>query len=149
MILFRFFPIFLFLVAITANAAAPSGEKWFTVITPNFRVHHTKPLEMYAKAIAGGLERALPFIEKDLRWKAPVPIDIVVMDPSDSANGMAVSFPNTHIELFSVPFDSDSSLSHYVNWVEELSSHELTHIVANDTTLGFYSFLRSIFGSWV
>ena len=27
--------------------------------------------------------------------------------------------------------------------------HELTHIVANDTGLGFYKVLRAVFGSWV
>src|SRR5262249_51988346 len=66
-----------------------------------------------------------------------------------SANGLAMNFPNNYIELYSSPFGSDSVLSYYVNWPNELATHELTHIVANDTTLGAYQTLRSIFGSWV
>ncbi len=147
MFLLHFLPLFFF--SLSAQAAAPSGEKWLTLHTPNFRVHHTAPLEIYARTFAASLERALPKLESDLRWKLPVPVDIVVMDPSDAANGFAANFPNTHMEVYAVPFDKDSSLGHYYNWVNELATHELTHLIANDTTHGFYSPLRSIFGSWV
>lgn len=139
----------LFFFPLLASAMAPSGETWFTLSTPNFRVHHTAKLEKYARKIASSLERALPLIENKLEWQPKSPIDIVVMDPSDSANGFAANFPNTHIEVFAVPFEPDSALSQYVDWVDELATHELTHIVANDGSRGGYKFLRSIFGSWV
>lgn len=145
----RILPLFLALFSSTTQAAAPSGETWFTLQTKNFRIHHTKPLEPYARKFGSSLERALPLLEKDLRWQMPSPIDIVVMDPSDSANGFAANFPNTRIEVYAVPFETDSALGHYVDWVEELATHELTHIIANDTTLSYYKFLRSVFGSWV
>jgi hypothetical protein len=138
-----------FLISFSAFAAAPSGEEWFTLVTPNFRVHHTKPLEPYARAYGASLERALPKLEADLKWKAPTPIDVVVTDPSDSANGFAANFPNTHMELYAASFEMNSVLSHYHNWVNELATHELTHIIANDTTRGFYRPLRTVFGSWV
>lgn len=151
---FRFLPLFLlvfapFFLSKAGYAAAPSGQEWFTLKTPNFRVHHTAPLENYARRVSVSLEKALPILEKKLFWKAPVPIDVILQDPSDSANGLAMNFPSTRIELFSTPFESDSSLAHYDDWVNELAIHELTHIIANDTTLGGYRFLRSIFGSWV
>lgn len=145
----RFLPIFLALFASYALADAPSGETWFTIASPNFRVHHTLPLEPYARSLTQAFERSLPEIEKRMNWKLPHPIDVVVMDPSDSANGLAMNFPNTHIELFSSPFPADSPLTYYINWADELAMHELTHIVANDTTLGGYKTLRAIFGSWV
>lgn len=147
-----FFPILfgvLAFFATSAQAAAPSGEAWLTIKTPHFRVHHTAPLEAYARHFAFALERALPKLETSLHWKAPTPVDIVVMDPSDSANGLAMNFPNTHIEVFATPFEQDSPLGYYHDWVNELATHELTHIIANDSALGFYLTLRSIFGSWV
>jgi hypothetical protein len=149
MFLKRFLPILFSLIALQAKAAAPAGETWFTLQTPNFRLHHTKLLEAYARAFGKSLERALPLLEKDLRWKVETPIDVVLMDPSDSANGFAANFPNTHIQAYAVPFETDSALGHYVDWVDELATHELTHIIANDSTRGAYKFLRSIFGSWV
>lgn len=149
MILVRFLPILFALLTPQAEAAAPSGGQWFTLSTANFRVHHTAPLETYARHFAFALERSLPVLEERLRWKAPTPIDIVVMDTSDSANGLAANFPNTRIEVFAAPFEHDSSLSHYVDWVDELATHELVHIIANDSALGYYLTLRSIFGSWV
>lgn len=141
--------LFLFLICSTAQASAPAGENWLTLSTPNFRVHHTAPLSIYAKHFAYALEKNLPALEQRLRWKAPTPIDIVVMDPSDSANGLAMNFPSTRMEVYASPFEVDTSLSHYFNWVNELAVHELTHIIANDSALGFYLTLRSIFGSWV
>lgn len=150
MILFRFLSLtFLTLFSSLSFAAAPPGESWFTLRTPNFRVHHTGPLEPYARSFAQSLERALPKLETRLKWKLPTPVDVIVMDPSDSANGFAASFPNTHMELYATPFEADSALAYYHNWVDELAIHELTHIVANDGSRGGYSFLRSIFGSWV
>ncbi|RZA08082.1 MAG: hypothetical protein EOP11_05935 [Proteobacteria bacterium] len=143
------FGLYLSLGTDAAQAAAPSGLKWFTLITPHFHVHHTAPLETYARHIAGSLERALPILEQDLKWPAPLPLDVVVMDASDNANGFAANFPNTHIELYAVPFESDSVLTHYVDWANEISVHELTHIIANDGGTGAYRTLRSIFGSWV
>jgi hypothetical protein len=144
---FRILPIFLFVTS--AFAAAPSGENWFTLESANFRVHHTAPLENYARRVAVSLERALPQLEKKLLWKAPTPLDVVIADPSDSANGLAMNFPSTRMELFSTAFEADSSLAHYDHWVNELAVHELTHIIANDAALGGYRVLRSIFGSWV
>lgn len=128
---------------------APSGEDWFTIKSPHFRVHHTLPLEPYARAVTQTLERQLPELEKRLSWKAPAPIDIVVMDTSDSANGVTLNYPSDLIELYSAPFNSDSVLAYYENWNNEIATHELTHMVANDGSRGFYRTLRSIFGSWV
>lgn len=145
-----FLPLFLpFLLLPLAQADAPSGEDWFTIQSPNFRVHHTAALEVYARSVTQAFERSLPEIEKRLNWRMPRPLDVVVMNPSDSANGLAMNFPNTHIELFSAPFSVDSPLGTYVSWSDELAMHELTHIVANDGGLGFYKTLRFIFGSWV
>ncbi|HEY8280155.1 MAG TPA: hypothetical protein VIH99_11055 [Bdellovibrionota bacterium] len=150
MIAARFLPLISSLFLCThALAFAPSGKEWLTIASPHFRVHHTPELEGYARALTESFERSLPEIEKRLNWKAPEAIDVVVMDPSDSANGLAMNYPNTHIELFASPFPSDSPLSYYVDWANELATHELTHIIANDTTLGFYKTLRSVFGSWV
>ncbi|MCO5142053.1 MAG: hypothetical protein M9962_03070 [Oligoflexia bacterium] len=147
------FLVFFFLInhlfSSTSFATAISGEDWFTIKSENFHIHHTKPLEKYAHKVLNALESALPYLEKDLDWKLNTPVDIVVQDPTDSANGLALNFPSTIIELYSVPFDLESTLSHYHNWVDEIAIHELTHIVANDTTRSAYSFLRTIFGSWV
>lgn len=146
MALLRFLPLFF---SFSALAAAPAGETWFTMATPHFRVHHTAALETYARAYAAALERARPKLEKNLRWPAPRRMDIVVTDPSDSANGFAMNFPSTRMEIYAVPFEGDSPLGYYHDWVDELATHELTHLIANDTTTGAYPFLRSIFGSWI
>lgn len=128
---------------------APSGQTWLTIVSPHFRVHHTKSLETYARAVTQAFEHALPELEKRMRWKAPAPVDVIVQDPTDLANGLTMNFPNNAIELFASPFGADTALSFYENWANEIAVHELTHMVANDTTLGFYQTLRSIFGSWV
>ena len=137
------------LISSSAVASPPSGLTWYTLQSEHFHVHFTANQESYARAFTVALESALPKLEKDLGWKAPSAIDIVINDAADNANGEAISFPNTHIEVFAVPFESNSVLMDYHNWVQELATHELTHIIANDSAFGAYQTLRSIFGSWV
>ena len=144
-----FFLIFLCLQSTYASATAPAGKDWFTIKSEHFYVHYHSPLEEYARRFTGNLENALPHLQEDLRWKLPAPVDIVIMDPSDAANGSASNFPNTHMEVYAVPFDQSSALGAYSDWVRELATHELTHLIANDTTRGFYKGLRAVFGSWV
>ncbi len=145
----RFFlPILLLaLHASHSRAAAVGGETWSTLPTGHFRVHFTAGYELFAREFARHLERALPALEKDLGWRPATPIDVVVNDRSDFPNALAVSFPNTHIEVWPVPFPVDTSLGDYTDWIEELAIHELTHIVANDTARGAWGGLRSVFGS--
>jgi hypothetical protein len=139
----------LFFFSELSEARGPSGKDWQTLITPHFRVHYTAPLEDYAKNVARSLERHRPPLEKFLLWTMPSPLDVVLSDSLDMANGFAANFPDTRMVLYAVPFESDSVLSFYGNWADELALHELTHIIANDTTRSFYRPLRSIFGSWV
>lgn len=129
-----------------AAAVAPGGE-WRTLQTPNFRLHHTREQVEFTRAFAAQLERYLPLLTRDLAWRPPTPIDIVVNDRSDLANGIAQNFPANRMEVYPVPFDSESTLMDYYDWIEELAVHELTHIVANDGATGFYRTLRGIFGN--
>lgn len=139
--------LLLIFAARPASAGVPPGQDWLTLFTPHFRVHHTPPQEAFAKEFARHLETALPALSRDLQWTPRTPIDIVVNDRSDDANGLALSFPANRLEVYAVPFDAELVLMEYNNWVEELAVHELTHIIANDSSFGAYRWLRSIFGS--
>lgn len=141
--------VFFFCFWPSLGRAVPPGEEWFTLKSPNFRIHHTVHQKEFAQVFSTHLERALPILQMDLGWSPRTPIDIVVNDRADSANGIAASFPANRIELFPVAFDSESSLMDYYDWVEELAVHELTHIVANDSAFGFWKTLHSIFGNSV
>lgn len=123
------------------------GEKWLTLQTPNFRVHTTQPHERFAQVFAAHLERFLPLLEQDLAWKLKTPVDIIVHDRADTANGFAASFPSNRMEVYPVAYENESSLMDYYDWVEELAVHELTHLVANDGAQGTWRTLRSIFGT--
>ena len=120
MIAYRFLHLFLGILLLSnltlARADAPARRR--LVHDPNSElpgVHHTAALEPFARKVTLAFERALPELEKRMNWKLPGPLDVVVMDPSDSANGLAMNFPNTHIELFSSPFAPRFRARHLYN----------------------------------
>jgi hypothetical protein len=51
------------------------------------------------------------------------------------------------MEINAVPFSPFSTLAQYDEWIRHLAYHELTHLVANDSTQGFFEVARQIFGS--
>lgn len=66
---------------------------------------------------------------------------------SNIANGSAAPIPYNLIHLYDFPPLDHGSLTISTDWFKILILHELVHIIHMDQTEGFFSFLRTIFGS--
>ncbi|MBI3178140.1 MAG: PD40 domain-containing protein, partial [Deltaproteobacteria bacterium] len=131
-----------------ALAFDPATE-WHTLAAPRFRVHYPRGLYRQALAVARSAEHALDELSMRLAWMPSLPIDIVLADETDSANGFAQSVPYNLIVLNAVAPEEISDLGDYDDWTYTLVAHELAHIVHIDTILGLPALFNALFGRWL
>lgn len=131
--------------ALPALAYNPWND-WRTLTTPNFRVHY--PVGYYRDALHFGRAAEDSFEELVMRlgWRPDTPIDMVLNDDTDSANGFARAIPYNLVGLNAAAPDDLSVLNDYDDWRYLLMAHELTHIIHIDTVRGLPAFLNSVFG---
>lgn len=131
--------------ATSARAYDPAID-WQTLVTPHFRLHYAKGL--YTQALAAGRHAETAFAEltRRLAWEPATPIDIVLADETDSANGSSRAYPYNLISLNAVAPDEVSVLADYDDWLYVLVAHELTHNVHIDTIKGLPRLVNGVLG---
>ncbi|HEY7725789.1 MAG TPA: BamA/TamA family outer membrane protein [Anaeromyxobacteraceae bacterium] len=138
-------------LALAAPAAAPAQGydprfTWRTVDTPRFRVHFHGELEPLALRAARAAERAHAALAPIIGHRPEGPVDLVLSDDTDDANGSATVVPRNVVRLYAVPPASGSELSDYGDWMESLVFHEYTHILHLDTVEGLPRLLNAALG---
>lgn len=142
--LFVFLPM-LFASIATGKIAPELGRSTFH--TEHFRVHYPPHYHSFAESLADRLEDGYRLLSHELRWEPSGKIEVVVRGDTDIPNGTAEVFPYNRLVINAVPPESWGFFSESDDWIRTLAIHELTHVIANDETSGFFDFLRSIIGS--
>jgi len=130
-------------------ARARAGDpylNWYTVKTPHFRVHYHSGLADIAQRTASSAESVYQRLVPQLGWTPKQVTEIVITDDTDSANGSASSLPYNIVRLFATAPDDMSPLGDYDNWINELVTHEYTHILQIDNTSGLPAIGNAILG---
>ena len=126
------------------EAQAPN-EPWRTIETVHFRVHFPKQLEPLARRAGGEAERAWTRLAAEL--VAPrTPVDLVLTDNQDESNGQATVFPSNRIVIWVHPPIDEVSLRFSDDWLEQVVTHELTHIFHLDRARGMWRLGQWVFG---
>lgn len=120
--------------------------RWFTIVTPHFRVHFHAGLERSAQRVASVAERAHAQLSPELAWQPSAPTDIVLSDGSDAANGFAYALPYNALKLYVTAPADMSPLADYDDWQVELITHEYTHVLHIDNTSGIPALLNALTG---
>ncbi len=128
-----------------AKAGDPYLE-WYTVKSPHFRVHYHGGLEDIAQRTASSAESVYERLVPQLGWVPKEVTEIVVTDDTDSANGSASTLPYNTVRLFATAPDDMSPLGDYDNWINELVTHEYTHILQIDNTSGLPAVGNAVLG---
>jgi hypothetical protein len=128
-----------------AHAGDPYLE-WYTVKTPHFRVHYHGGLQGIAQRVASSAESVYQRLVPQMGWVPKQVTEIVVTDDTDSANGSASTIPYNIVRLFATAPDDMSPLGDYDNWINELITHEYTHILQIDNTSGLPALGNAILG---
>ncbi len=125
-----------------------SDEKWKTIKTEHFDIIFSAQQQDLGLYYANVAEKAFQNLQSVFTEK-PVRTVIVINDKTDASNGFATRIPYPLIMAYSVQINDHESLSESAEWARELITHEMTHILQLEPALGFYQYLRPVFGSIV
>lgn len=118
------------LAASTAVDAQSPASDWRSIATAHFRVHFPVEFEPWARRAASAIEGIHERVIETVGYRPERPIDVVVADPQAAANGMAFPFlDRPAIVLWTSPPEAESSIGHWTDWMEDLVTHEVAHIV--------------------
>ena len=137
-------------VALTCVAARGAAQvipnaHWRTIDTKHFHIHFTPELETAARRAATSAERA--YAKLAARLHPPRgPIDLVIADNVDYANGLTTPFPTNRIVVYAHPPLDDVALRYYDDWLSLVITHELTHVFHLDRTRGWWRVAQHVFG---
>ena len=135
------------LVAPPARAASYDPDlQWRTLETEHFRVTFHGGEEALAEEYARVAEDVWRTMTPELRWQPRRKTELVLIDPTDSANGFAYTVPVNTIVVFVTTPREDSSLSDYDVWSRSILMHEYTHLLHLDTVEGAPAALRRVLG---
>jgi hypothetical protein len=121
--------IVLLFAAFVVNAQGPSAD-WRTLKTPHFRVHYPIEYEEWAQRAASRLESIRDAVTREVGYAPATVIDVLISNPVASPNGVAWPLLDTpRILLFTEPPGPDEQIGSYNNWIDQLTVHEVTHII--------------------
>lgn len=123
----------------------PSLE-WKSKYTKNFRIHYSSELEKVASRLSLIVEPIHNKLSSQMRWTPSGPVHVVLLNNTDTANGLSTPIPYNSIYLNISPPEAGSSLDYYDEWLTVLFSHEYTHSIHIDMVHGINKFLRLFMG---
>jgi len=115
--------------ALAAPARQAPNAAWRTIRTAHYRIHYPPVFADWAQDVASRVEGIHAEVVKLVGYESPVPVQVILLDPQQDANGMA--FPwmqQPHVILWHTPPQSDQLSDALSDWTEELIAHEFTHI---------------------
>ncbi len=142
----------LLLSTLASSALAASWDpdlRWQTLHTDHFAINFHDGEEAIAAEMAEAAEAAWSTLTVELAHAPREKVQIVLVDWTDSANGMAQSLPYNQITIYVTAPGGDSTLGLYEDWNEGIVTHELTHILQMDTVEGLPRVARALFGTLI
>lgn len=125
-----------------------ADENWKTIKTEHFDIIFSAEQQDLGLYYADVAEKAFQNLQTIFTEK-PSRTVLVVNDKTDASNGYATRIPYPFIMAYAVQINDHDSLSESGEWARELITHEMTHILQLEPALGFYKFLRPVFGTIV
>lgn len=131
------------------SASFDPKVKYRTINTEHFSIHYPEDVEDVAEKVAIIAEEVHNTLSPKFNWTPWGRTQVVLMDSSDQANGMASVIPYNWLYILISAPAADTALANYDDWLRLLIMHEYTHILHLDKYGGFWRPLRIIFGKIV
>ncbi len=119
---------------------------WRTISTTHFNITYHDGEEQLALEMARICGKIWGRVTRQLDSQPKRPVELVLVDNTDSANGYAMRLPVNTIVIYVTAPQEGGTLSLYSDWNEAILTHELTHIVHLDTVKGLPRLLRLVLG---
>jgi Tol biopolymer transport system component len=149
--LLLFAPLLALAVSSRAHAATVYDPEvtFETLRTPHFLIMFPVGYEHIALRAGRIAEDTLPHLTSRYGWEPAGRIAIVINDENDDANGSATIIPSKVITVYITPPTEISGLEDYDDWLQDVLTHEMTHIVQLDMVYGILWVPRILFGKYV
>ena len=119
--------------ALAAGSPAPAQNHpeltWRTLESEHFRVLYHDGLELTARQAAEVAEAAYGPVTRLYGYRPSGPVRIILKDYDDYSNGAAF-FYHDAIEVWITPLEHDYELRGTSDWLRNVITHELVHIVS-------------------
>ncbi|MCY3612366.1 MAG: BamA/TamA family outer membrane protein [Gemmatimonadetes bacterium] len=124
----------------------PPNEEWREFPTDHFVVTYPARLGDLATRAAALAERAYTLLAERFVDTPAVPVQLLLTDHADIANGFASPNPYNRITIFARPPTDGGSISYFDDWLELVITHELVHTFHLDMTGALGNVVRKVFG---
>lgn len=121
-------------------------EDWKVIETEHFRITFPAALTESAQRAARFYEEAHTFLSHELVWESRNRVPVLLLDNTDSANGVTSPVERLGMILQITPPENWFSTTYYDDWLRLLIIHEYTHYLNMDATRGVWELLRTFFG---
>ncbi len=145
-IFFAFLVVLVIAPSLSHSAMIDPSFRFRSLETDHFVIHYHQGIAGTAGRVARISEDVHASLAPDLMWTPSEKTQVVLIDNSDFANGLATVLPYNAIYIFVVPPLSDMSISDYEDWLEMVIIHEYVHILTMDPVRGYSSVMRKVFG---
>ncbi|HEX9500434.1 MAG TPA: hypothetical protein VGA10_02150, partial [Thermoanaerobaculia bacterium] len=109
-----------------AFAQGPSAD-WRTLTTRHFRIHYPAQYEAWAMEMASHIESVRSAVIHEVGFSPRDVTDILVMNPIAGANGVTLPLlGHPRIVLFTDPPEPESQIGEFNDWIDLLTTHEMT-----------------------
>ncbi len=129
-----------------AAQTVPPDEDWRQFTTPHFVVTYPAPLDDLAHRAAAMAERAWDQLADRFVGTPDTPVQLLLTDHADIANGFATPIPYNQVTIFTRPPVDGGSISYFDDWLEMVITHELVHTFHLDMTGAVGKVVRTVFG---
>jgi hypothetical protein len=101
---------------------------WRTLSAGRFAIHFPRSFESWATFVAARMPAIDSAVTRVVGYTPRGPVDIVIEDPFDVANGFAFTFVEHPVIVFwASPPDPRQSIGEFRSWGEMLAAHEFAH----------------------
>ncbi len=134
------------LLPVDARAVNDPDQRYETIETTHFRVHHPVVLAPVADRVADTLETVYERLTPALGHRPGTVTHVLLTDGTESANGSATALPYNAVRLFATAPEDMSPLTDYDDWIVSLTTHEYTHILHTDNISGLPAIANLVIG---
>ena len=144
-------PLIMILILVTGAESVSAAQfdpalRFRVLSTDHFLIYFHQDEESLARRLAAIAEDAWRSLQQPLGVTPPPLTHVVLVDQTDLSNGSATPVPFNTLVVTAVWPAGSEFIGNVDDWLRLVFTHELTHIVHLDRSIGWARLVRGVFG---